>query len=304
MAPAIAREVAVPVGAAADASGPTTVVEHVSPGFFRTVAIPLQRGRDVTWRDDPQSPRVAVITATEAARVFPHEDAVGRHLRIGTAAATADVTIVGVVADSRIEDLHELHPAAIFLSLAQQPHRLRWTFLQVRVSGDIGAAAAAIRARVAAIGVPSVASIRLEADHVDIALARERLAAALGMLFAGLALGLVAIGCYGLFSHWVTRRTRELGVRLALGASAVSLGRWVFRQSVGVAGAGIALGVPAWLVLARLADASAFLFGLTTYDPFVLIGAPALVLVVPVSAVAGPASRVLRLDPLKAVAAE
>src|SRR5262249_51647937 len=210
---------------------------NVSPDFFRTVAIPLERGRDFTWRDDPQSPRVAVITATEAARVFPHEDAIGRHLRIGTAAATEDVTIVGVVADSRIEDLHEPHPAAIFLSLAQRPHGLRWTFLQVRVSGDISAAAMAIRARVAATGVQSVESIRAEADHADIALARERLAAALGVIFAGLALGLVGLGSYGLFSHWVTRRTRELGVRIALGASPASLLRWVFRQSVGLTGA-------------------------------------------------------------------
>ena len=298
------RAVAMPVGAPADVSGPTAVIEHVSPGFFHTVAIPVERGRDFTWRDEPQSPRVAVITTTEAARLFPHEAAVGRHIRVGTDAATQDVTIVGIVADSRIEDVHVPHPAAIFLSLAQQPNRFQWVFLHVRASSNLGAAADAIRARVDAIGVHSVESIHEEADHMDIAIAGERLAATLGTIFAALALGLVAIGSYGLFSHWVTRRTRELGVRMALGASPISLRRWIFRQCAGLAASGIVVGVPASLAVARLTGASTFLFGVTTHDPFVLVGASLLVLVAAVSAVVGPAMRVFRLDPLKALAAE
>jgi predicted permease len=298
------RQAAMPLGAPADASGPTTVIEHVSPGFFHTVAIPVERGRDLSWSDGEQSPRVAVVTTTEAARLFPHEDALDRHIRVGTDASTQDVTIVGVVADSRIEDVHVPHPAAIFLSLAQEPNRFQWVFLSVRASGDLGAAGDAIRARVAAIGVHTVESLHTEADHVDIAIARERLAATLGTIFAALALGLVAIGSYGLFSHWVTRRTRELGVRMALGASPMTLRRWVFRKCAGLAAAGIVLGVPASFIVARLTDASAFLFGVTTYDPLVLVGASVLVLIAAVVAVAGPASRVFRLDPLKALASE
>ena len=298
------RGVVAPVGAPPDAEGPAAVVEKISPGFFQTVAIPLERGRDFAWSDDLQSPRVAVITSTEAARLFPHEDAVGRHIRIGTDAATQDVTIAGVVADSRIEDLHRPHLDTVFLSSAQEPHQFQWAFLQVRASGDAGAAIAAVRARVAALGVQTVESVNAEATHVDIALTRERLAASLGVIFAALTLGLVAIGSYGLFSHWVTRRTRELGVRMALGASPVILRRWVFRQCLGLAGAGIALGVPMSLGVARLTDASAFLFGVTTHDPFVLAAGSLLVLVVAAAAVAGPAARVFRLDPLKALAAE
>src|SRR5262249_34060090 len=155
-----------------------------------------------------------------------------------------DVTIAGVVADSRIDDLHVPHPATVFLSLAQESHGLQWTFAQIRTSGDVGAAIAAIRAHVDALGVQAVESVNQEAEHVNIALARERLAAALGMIFAWLTLGLVAIGSYGLFSHWVTRRTRELGVRMALGASPMSLRRWVFHQCTRLAAAGIVLGVP------------------------------------------------------------
>ena len=192
----------------------------------------------------------------------------------------------------------------MFLSLAQESHKLQWTFAQIRMSGDVSAAIVAIRAHVNALGVQAVESVVQEAEHVNIALARERLAASLGMIFAWLTLGLVAIGSYGLFSHWVTRRTRELGVRMALGASPVSLGRWVFRQCAGLALAGIALGVPAAFVVARLTDASAFLFGVTTHDPVVLAGASVLVLVAAVSAVIGPAASVFRLDPLKALAAE
>jgi hypothetical protein len=298
------RAAVVPVGAPPDAAGPTAVVDRVSPGFFRAVSIPLERGRDLSWSDGPQSPRVAVVTTTEAGRLFGYEDAIGRHIRIGTDAATQDVTIAGVVADSRIDDLHVPHPATVFLSLAQEPHGLQWTFAQVRTSGDVGAAIAAVRARVSAIGVHVVDAVNPEAAHVDIALARERLAATLGVIFAGLTLGLVAIGSYGLFSHWVARRTRELGVRMALGASPVSLRRWVFRQCIGLAAAGIVLGVPISIAVARLTGASAFLFDVTTHDPFVLAAASALVLGAAVSAVAGPARRVFRLDPLKALAAE
>jgi hypothetical protein len=292
------------VGAPPDSERPAAVLEKVSPGFFHAVGIPVERGRDFAWSDDLQSPRVAVITAAEAARLFPHADAVGRHVRIGTDAATQDVTIAGVVADSRIEDLHVPHLDTVFLSSAQEPHQFQWAFLQVRSAGDAAAAIAAIRARVAALGVQTVESVHPEATHVDIALTRERLASTLGMIFAALALGLVAIGSYGLFSHWVSRRTRELGVRMALGASPVSLRRWVFRQCVGLAVAGIALGVPASLVVARLTDTSTFLFGVTTHDPLALAGASVLVLVAAVSAVIGPAARVFRLDPLKALAAE
>ncbi len=298
------REMVAPIGAPPDATGQTAVVEKVSPGFFRTMAVSFERGRDFSWSDDPRSPRVAVISATAAGRVFTREDAVGRHIRVGTDAGTQDVTIAGVVADSRIEDLHVPHPAAVFLSLAQESHKLQWTFMQVRTSGDIAAAISAIRARVTAIGVQSVESVNRETAHVDIALTRERLAATLGTIFAAVALGLVAIGSYGLFSHWVTRRTRELGVRMALGASPTTLRRWVFRQCAGLSAAGIVLGLPASFVVARLADASAFLFGLTIYDPLVLAGASALVLVAAVSAAIGPASRVFRLDPLKALAGE
>jgi putative ABC transport system permease protein len=294
----------VPVHAPLDATGPGAVVEKITPGFLSTVAVPLERGRDFTWDDDVQSPRVALVTATEAARLFPRGDAIGQHIRIGTDATMQDVTIVGVAADSRIEDLHVPHPAAVFLSLAQEPHRLQWAFAEIRVSGDVAAASAAIRARVAAMGVQIVNGILPETDHVDIALARERLAATLGVIFAGLALGLVALGSYGLFSHWVTRRTRELGLRMALGASPVALRRWVLRQCATLAIAGIGLGVPAALAAAWLADASAFLFGLTAHDPLVLAIASALVLVAAILAVAGPASRVLRLDPLRALAIE
>lgn len=179
-----------------------------------------------------------------------------------------------------------------------------WSFMYVRTVGDPGAAIAAIRASVASLGRQSIESVHLEAEHVDIALARERLAATLGGLFALLSIGLVALGSYGLFSHWVTRRTRELGVRLALGASPAELRRWILRQSAGLTAAGIGLGVPITFIVARVAGASSFLFGLTTHDPVVLVGAIGVLLAVATSAVLGPASRVFRVDPLSALRSE
>lgn len=290
-----------PASLAASAGDPTAMVEMVSPGFFTTMSIPFERGRDFTWDDNARTPRLAVVTATEASRLFPGEDAVGRHIRVGASTDNQDVTIVGVVADSALEDLHVPHPATVFLSLGQRTGSLAWSFMQVRTSGDPDAVIAAIRARVASLGYQTVESVYREAVHVNIALTREWLAAMLGALFAALAMALVAIGSYGLFSHWVTRRTRELGVRMALGASPKDLRRWIFRQSTGLTVAGILVGLPAAFVAARLADASNFLFGLSAHDPLVFVCATALVVLAAVSAVAGPAARAFRLDPVTAL---
>jgi putative ABC transport system permease protein len=298
------REPVAPSGVAPGPADAAAMVEEVSPGFFRTLTVPIVGGRAFTWADAPGTPRVAIVTATEAARLFAGANAVGRHIRVGTDAAYQDVTIVGVVADSRLEDVHVPHPATVFLSLGQRPGRVSWTFLHVRVTGDPGAPMTAIRTVVTSLGRQSVGHIDAVAGHVDIALARERLAALLGALFGGLAVGLVALGTYGLFSHWVTRRTRELGVRMALGASPARLRRWILGQSLGLAAAGVAIGVPAGLAAARLAGASAFLFGLTPHDPAVLTAAAGAIAVAAVTAAWGPARRVVRLDPLSALRTE
>jgi predicted permease len=293
-----------PASVAPSAADPSAMVEQVSPGFFKALSVAFEQGRDFAWSDGPKTPPVAIVTATEAARLFPGESAMDRHIRVGADPAHQDVTIVGVVADSRLEDLREPHPATVFLSLGQRPGSVAWSFMQVRADGDPAQAMAAVRARVDAMGHQSVERIGIDARTIDIALARERLAAWLGAVFATIAIGLVAIGSYGLFSHWVTRRTRELGVRMALGASATDLRRWVFRQSVGLTMAGLAIGLPAVLIAGRLANATTFLFGLSPHDPVVLISAAILVLVATALAVIGPASRVFRLDPLTALRSE
>lgn len=293
-----------PTTVPAGAGDPTAMVQMVSPGFFQTMSVPLERGRDFTWDDTARTPQVAIVTATEAARLLPGDDIVGRRIRVGAATDIQDVTIVGVIADAALQDVHVPHPAAVFLSLGQRPWHQEWPFLHVRAAGDPGAVMAAIRSRVASQGYQSVEAIYREAVHVDIALTREWLAAMLGALFAALAMALVAIGSYGLFSHWVTRRTRELGVRMALGASPEDLRRWIFRQSAGLTAAGILVGLPAAFVAARLVNASAFLFGLSAQDPLVFIGATGLVVIAAVSAVAGPAARVFRLDPVAALRSE
>ena len=290
-----------PTTVAASAGDPTAMMQMVSPGFFKTMSVPFERGRDFTWDDNARTPRVAIVTVTEAARLFPGEDAIGRRIRVGAATDNQDVTIVGVVADAALQDVHVPHPSAVFLSLGQRSWHQTWPFLHVRATGDPDAVMAAIRSRVASQGYQSVETIYREAVHVDIALTREWLAATLGALFAVLAMGLVAIGSYGLFSHWVARRTRELGVRMALGASPEDLRRWIFRQSAGLTVAGILVGLPAAFVAARLVNASAFLFGLSAHDPLVFVGATGLVALATVSAVAGPAARVFRLDPVAAL---
>jgi predicted permease len=293
-----------PTTVAASAGDPTAMVQMVSPGFFKAMSVPFERGRDFTWDDTERTPRVAIVTATEAARLFPGDDVVGRRIRVGAAADNQDLTIVGVVADAALQDVHVPHPATVFLSLGQRPGRLAGGFLHVRTAGDPDAVMAAIRSRVASLGHQSVEAMYREAVHINIALTREWIAATLGGLFAVMAMALVAIGSYGLFSHWVARRTRELGVRMALGASPEDLRRWIFRQSAGLTVAGILAGLPAAFVAARVVNASAFLFGLSARDPLVFAGATGLVVLAAVSAAAGPAARAFRLDPVAALRSE
>jgi putative ABC transport system permease protein len=277
---------------------PLTDAETVSPGFFGAVGVPLIRGRDFTWHDTPESPRVALLSESLATRLFPQGDAIGHQVRVGAAPTHQAVAVVGIVGDIRFNDAHAPATPTIYLSKAQELH-LEWPIIALRTTTGATTIEAEIRRRIEAFGRENVYSLRdfETMRHDD--LMRERLAAYLGGAFGGLAVLLAAIGAFGLVSQSVARRTRELGLRLALGASPAGLGQMVLRQAVRLAVIGTALGLPAAWAAARLVDSE--LYGVTTHDPMVFGTAIVALVSIVVLAAWAPARRAVRLSPLDAL---
>jgi putative ABC transport system permease protein len=277
---------------------PLITIETVSPDFFGTLGVPLVRGRDFTWHDATESPRVAVLSASLATRLFPQGDAIGQPVRVGSAPAHQSITVVGIVGDVRFNDVHVPATPTIYLSKAQELH-LEWSPVVLRTTTSAITVEAAIRRRIEALGREDVGEIDSFNTMRDVALTRERLAASLGGAFGGLAVVLAAIGASGLVSQSVARRTRELGLRLALGASPAVLGQMVLRQAVRLAVIGTALGLPSAWATARLVDSE--LYGVTTHDPMVFGTAIVTLVSIVVLAAWAPGRRAVRLSPLDAL---
>lgn len=270
----------------------------VSDGYFRTLGMPL-RGRDFAVIDGPASPPVVIVNDTLARRYWPGEDAIGKRLRLpgaGTEVRTHEV--VGVVPDGKYVSLTEAQHPYMYLPLAQN-HRAR-VALHVRTSGEGAGLFGAIRNTVRTAH-PDVASYNpmLLRDYVDRSVAQPRVVARLLALFGGIALLVAAVGVYGLTAYTVVRRTREIGVRIALGARPRDLVKMLVSQAAVLVGAGLAIGTAAAILLARTVHS--LLFGVTPADPVtfaataVVLGSTMLV------ATIVPALRAARVDPVSAL---
>ena len=279
-----------------------------SSGFFDAVGARLVAGRSFTAADRQGAPLVAVINEQMARYYWPDVDAVGRRFAQGifsgppTDSTQAQwVTVVGVVADMRRTGLDMPVREEVFMAYAQNP-TLRNT-LMVRTAGDPLAAARRVREAVRSLdpGQP-VANVRtLQADLSGL-LAQRRFNAVLVGAFAVLALLLAMIGAYGVTAYLVAQRTKEIGVRMALGAEPSRVTRLVVLNGLKVAALGVAVGVVAAFFAARLA--SSLLHGVSPHDPITLIGAPVMMLVVVALANYVPARRAARVDPLTALRQE
>ncbi len=274
---------------------PTADFREITPSFLETMGIALRRGRSFTERDKSDSTRVALINETLARRYFGSQDPIGRRIRAGSGEARE---IVGVAADVRLSGLERTIEPAIYVPLAQDaPSSFS---LVVRTAADAQPFAAAIRRAILSVDSEQpVADVRTMNQVVKDTLVVRRLSTWLLGSFAGLALLLASVGIYGLVSYSVTQRTREIGLRIALGASPSDILRGVVKRALVVSLIGAGVGLPAAFAVARLIRS--LLFGITATDPVAFTGAALLLAIVAALATVIPARRALRIDPTVAL---
>jgi predicted permease len=279
--------------------GAMVYVNEVSEGYFGAMGTTVLGGREFVRQDGPDSPPVALINDALSRRHFKNENPIGRRVTLGN---RSTLEIVGVVANAKYVSLREEDLATIYLNALQKRDAGALT-LMVKTAGEPVSRAPAIRREVQATApaVP-VAQASLLSAQIDRSLGRERLMTRVLGAFAALALLLASVGLYGVLAYAVTRRTAEIGVRFALGATRGAVLGSVLRKSAGLVAVGVAIGVPASLGLARFL--SSFLYGVTPADPRVLGGVVVCLFLVALAAASLPAWRASRVDPLVALRSE
>jgi putative ABC transport system permease protein len=276
----------------------------VSPGFLETLRVPLRRGRLFGAQDGRSAPAVAVIDEELARRYWPNEDPIGKRVSFGSAPGAPDsagpawITVVGVVGHVMHEGLDKEARTQLYLPLAQFPSSQM--ALAVRTGGEPTAALRAVRAAVAAVDPDQpLSQVRTMEELVDASVGPRRLSMLLLALFSGLALLIACVGLYGLMAYAVAQRTREMGVRIALGAARSHVLALVLRQGLGLTLAGTAIGVAASLALSRVMRSQ--LYAVDAIDPASLGAAAGVLIAVALVAAAIPAVRATRVDPLLAL---
>jgi len=282
-------------------NGETDAQERwVSQEFFATTGIPLIQGRSFADSDTERSPKVAVVNQTFVRQFLPGKNPIGQYY--GYEAENPRLfQIVGVVKDSRVNDIREEVPPTIYHSLSQ--HVMDVESVNVRTFGDPAQLLPHVRNAVRSIDpkLPVGASTTLT-EVVSDSLWAYRLIARLTSIFGGLALGLACLGLYGVLSYTVARRTAEIGVRLALGASRGAVLWLVLNNLLVLVGAGLFAGLA--LSVVSVHAVSSLLFGLSPYDPATMLGAAFVLVVVSIVAGLKPAWRAAHVDPMEALRVE
>jgi len=283
------------------ADRPFAHLATVSGGYFAAMGVPLLSGRTFLDRDVESAPPVAIVSASMAKRYWPGADPIGKRLRFDDSPTDPWFTIVGLVGDTRQLGVAESAPALLYLPYEQFP--LPFTSIAVRSSLPQSAIAALLKSQMATID-PDLAfsDMRLLQSEVERNVADPRFRAVLIGIFALLALVLAAVGVYGLISFTVTQRTREIGIRVALGAAPRQVLAPVMREGLILAVVGIGIGLVG--AFAATKALSAFLFGVGTSDPVTFGGVALLLLGVATAASYIPSRRALRVDPVIALRAE
>jgi predicted permease len=271
----------------------------VSPGYLQTIGITLREGRSLERRDSADAPPVALINQAMKRKFWPDESAIGKRFRFGPSRPW--MTIVGVVGDIRQAGLDQAPRAEMYLAVAQAPETL--TGLAIRTNGDPRGVAAAVRAEIRAVdqSVPITDLLTME-EVLDREVFQRRALMLLLAIFAAIALLLASLGIYGVLAYLVAQRTREIGIRMAMGARPRDVLLGVAGQGVGLSAVGIAVGASATLGMTKLV--STLLFGIAATDPATFAGVAVALLAVAAAASYVPARRALRVDPILALREE
>jgi putative ABC transport system permease protein len=280
---------------------PSAFLTIATPGYFETMDVELRQGRAFDRHDTTRSTRVAIVSESLARKAWPDGRVLGRRFQFRFEGRMQQAEVVGVVADIRHDALDRPGRAELFIAHAQSPFG-SMTFV-ARVAGEAAPAIAALKAEIHAID-PAQAIYRAATaeELVSLSLVNRRFMLALLGGFAVLAALLAAIGIYGVMSVATTQRTREFGVRIALGADRSEILGMVLRQGAAMTGLGLAIGLVAALATAQVMRG--FVYGITTTDPVTLaIGVGALSVVALIACVL-PARRATRVDPLVALRIE
>ena len=270
-----------------------------TPGYFETMGIPLLRGRTFNEADRADSPDVIIVSKSLAKRFWGDGDPIGRRIKMGSLSSNQPwMSVVGVVGEVRHEGLHaELKPM-YYLPLAQRSNRSMT--VMVRTAGDVAGALSLVRQEVIGIDpLQPVYDVRSMAQVVAGSTAQPRFNLLLLGTFAALAMTLAAIGVYGVVSFSASRRTREIGVRMALGARGGDVLRDVLGHGLGLVAAGLLVGLAGAFALTRFL--SGFLFGVSAHDPATFALNALLLVAVAAVACLVPARRATRVDPTVAL---
>ncbi len=280
---------------------PDPHMQYCSPGILPDAQDPSQcLGRDFNDRDSLGAPKVGIVNQKFVKRYFGNADPLGRHIGMGIDPGTkTDITIIGVVGDTKYENMREEIPYELYLPEDQQGFGNGMT-AYVRAAGDVTRVFDTLRTEARAVdaGVPTY-DMRTLTGQMEISLLTERLLATLSSVFGCLATLLAALGLYGVMAFMVTRRTREIGIRMALGAGQRAVVWMVLRETLVLAGIGVTVGLVGAYALTRLVQAQ--LFGVQATD--LLTMAAASLGIAGVTALAGyiPARRATGIDPMSAL---
>ncbi len=285
---------------AAAADWPVALRGYVSSEYFSTMGIPLVSGRQFGPQDDSGSPQVAIVSRQLADRLWPGSTGVGRQMMVGDPTNPASVTVVGVVGDIKHDGLSEPSRPHIYLPSSQASRRRR--FLVVRVTGGETSAIPEIQRAIARLDPDTPALIRSMDEFVAEGTIQWRLSSGLMTLFGTGALLLAAVGVYGVMTYSASQRRKEVGVRLALGASIQDVRRLFLGDGLRLALIGLTCGIVLALVGGRFMGT--LLFGVTWFDPVTLAASALLFGVISLSASAVPALKAGRVDPMKALREE
>ena len=291
-------------------TGPVSIESHavepeiqaerpkITPDYFRAMGIRLLRGRAFTWADNEGSLPVAIINESAAHQYWPNEDAMGKRVKLEDGSAPVWRQVIGIVGDVRQDSLVKAGRPEVYAPLLQVP--VPYLVLTVRTRAEPASLAAAVRHAVMAVDRDQpLFQIQTMQQVVEDSIADRRFQMSLLAAFGAIALGLAAIGIYGLISYTVSQRTHEIGIRMALGAKRGDVLHLVVRHGMMLAIVGVVLGTVGALLLTRFL--AGMLYGVSATDPTTLLSVATLLIGVAALASYIPARRAMRGDPMVAL---